>query len=997
MNGFEIRRLSPEERTLRIAQALEQLGAPDAHRAAAPLARLVESTGFAVILEAAISAVARAASPVAAAHTVEDLARRMREVRLDPGAAWTPPALEVVCTLAGASSWAGRVMGNDPALAIELAHELQQGELERTSRLDRVATRLAATPDTPTFDQRLRRLRIRQMLRIALRELRGVSVRQTGRELSDLACTCFEAALAHHRRQLEERYGKPEPPNRCVVIGMGKLGGQELNFSSDVDVLYVYEHDEGQVGDLSPHPFFVKLFERVTSSLRDVTGSGFVFRVDLDLRPEGRKGPLANSLLGLERYYETWGRTWERAAWIRASPVAGDFTLGHEVLDLLRPFVFRRSLDLEQVEALVQMKGRIDREASTRRRRGVDLKLGRGGIRELEFFVQAHQLLFGGRDARLRAPNTLDAIRGLTTAGHITSRTRDQLLAAYDQLRRVEHRVQILDDQQTHRLPADPDVRTRLARSLGYGAVDELDQAVAEPMRIVGEHFDELLGRVEDEDPTPPELRALLDDDAAWEERLEAAHALGARRPEAALAHIDAASRVRGGPLHRNAPLTARRVGERLVRDCLESPDADRALTHLPDLLRALGSHSSYVRELEQASVRRGVAQLLGTSDMLARILVHQPPLIPMVLRPSARRSRSEIESALDFALESAGDDLEAQLNALRRCRREELLRTAVADLGGELTLEAVEDRLSDLAEVILQRVVDLSLAETSERYGHLDDGGLVVVAGGALGAREMSYKSDLDLSAIYDGHGSTRDGHRAPIEASELFTRVVQRVISFLTMPLAGGELYPVDMRLRPSGSQGALVTSLGAFEAYHQTSAQLWERQALVRSRPVYGQPELRARVEAAIHRAAYEGPPPKPAEIRDMRERLAREGGRGRDLEQDLKLGPGGLIELQFVVQFWLLLFGRDHPELRTPRTRDALRALADGGFVESATAELLIRAQDRLRQAQSFRRLVGEDANLAESERTSGELGELTMSLAEARRHIRETYRRVLGAA
>lgn len=995
MNGLEIRRLPRDERAARLAQSLEAKGVVEPARAAEPLARLLDASGFALALPDVLAAVAAAASPTAASFALEDVSKRMVERGLDPTGAWIPAALSILCSLSGASSWASRVLTNDPALLVELAHRSQQGDLERSFRFERLAERLAATSDTDDFDRRLRRFRARHLLRIAARELRGVPVWETAAELADLASTALQAALLHHGRRLEARYGSPEPANRVVIMGMGKLGGRELNFSSDIDVIYAYEHDDGQVGELAPHPFFVKLFERVTASLRNVTEAGFVFRVDLDLRPEGRKGPLANSVLGLERYYETWGRTWERAAWIRARPVAGDLELGHEILARLRPFVFRRSLDLEQVENLIQMKARIDRESGSRPR-GVDLKLGRGGIREAEFFVQAHQLLLGGREPRLRSNNTLEALRALTASGHVSARVREELSAALELLRRVEHRVQMLDDHQTHTIPADAESRARVARSLGFASAAELDRSISAQMKIIQAHFDALLGRVEDEDPTPPALGVLLDDDAPHEARVEAAHGLGARRPEAAVAHIDAAVRVRGGPLHRNAPLSMRRIGERLVRDCFESPDADRALGHLPDLLRGLGAHSSYTRELESPSTRRGVAQLLGTSDMLARILVHQPPLIPIVLRTSQRRTRREMEDAVAFALETSGDDLEAQLDVLRRFKREELLRTAVADLGGELPLSAVDDRLTELAETLLERVVDLAVEEARERYGELEDGGLVIVAGGALGAGEMSYKSDLDLSAVYVGRGQTSGGRRAPVAAAELYTRIVQRVIAFLGMPLASGDLYPVDLRLRPSGRQGALVTSLEAFEAYHAQRSQLWERQALVRSRPVYGAQALRAAVARAIDAGAYDGPPPVAGEIREMRERLGQTARGLPASEDDLKLGPGGLVELQFMVQLWLLMHGRDHAELRTPRTRLALRRLAEAGVIESATAAILIRAHDRLRQALNFRRLVSEDASSLPPERpTSGELGELTMSLAEARRHIRETYRRVLG--
>ncbi len=999
MDGFTTQRLPLVERRRRLTSALAERGAPGADRAAKILASMLDVASFAPFLESVLAAVAQAADPVRAAYALADASVRCREAGLDPTQLWIPQSLNVLVPLAGASAWASRVMVQDPTMAVELGHRLQQGDVDRRLSFVDAVVRLTTNPGPAAdFDRRLRRFRNRQLLRIALRELRGVPVRESAQELSDLADVCMDAALSYHRASLHDRFGTPDPANRCVVLGMGKLGGAELNFSSDVDVIYAYEHDDGHVGDLRPHEFFVRLFERVTASLREVTDSGFVFRVDLDLRPEGRQGPLANSLPSMERYYETWGRTWERSVWLRARPIAGDLDLGIELKRMLRPFVFRRSLDLGQVEALVDMKARIDAEAHRHRKKRLDLKLGTGGIRELEFFVQAHQLLLGGRDPRLQVSNTLEALRSLTAGGHVSSRSRAALEQAYDWLRALEHRVQLVDDQQTHILPTDPEALLSLARSMGLDGPEALITETERHMGEVATHFDELLGRVDDTDPLAPEIDVMLDPDHPPTARLEAAHRAGLTRPEPAIAHLDTSMRIRGSPLHRQAPPSLRRIGLRLVRDCLESPNAGRALAHLPDLLRGLATHTSYVRELERPSVRRGVAQLMGTSDLLANILVSHPPLIPVVLRPTHSRSRAELIRDFDDTLQAHPEDTEGQLSALRKLKREAILTTAVADLGGEMSLEAVDDRLSDLAEVILEEVVRVSAREVEARYGALEDGQLVLVSGGALGAREMSYKSDLDLSALYVGSGSTAGGPRPAISIAEFCTRVVQRAITYLGLTMADGDLYEVDMRLRPSGHQGTLVTSLEGFNAYHERKAQLWERQALVRSRPVTGGPDVRREVAAALSRAAYDKEPPEPAQIRDMRERLARDNDPSRSPAADLKYGAGGLVELQFLVQFLVLRYGHDEPSIRLPRTRDALRALATADIIDARTSQTLSEAGDRLRQAQNFLRLAGDDSAVAPTdESASGELGQSRMSLGDARQYIGEAYRRTLGAA
>ncbi len=1024
MDWHRVSALDPAERTRAVSAHLEAVGLVEAARVAPVFADLLVLPVFEIAATRVVEALAHAGSPRRAILALSDCVENLEASRGDASPLFIDPVLRILVELTGSSARAGRLVAQDPALVIELAAKVKEHEYPSPVDFAASCRRIveASPDDTALFDRRLRRYRNRQMLRIALAELREADVRDTAAQLADLASAAMQAALDHHLPILEAEVGRPEPPCAHVVIGMGKLGGRELNFSSDIDVIYLYEHDEGGAGELTMHQFFVKLFERATASLARITQEGFVFRVDLDLRPEGRQGPLANSLASAERYYETWGRNWERAAWIKARPVAGDAELGARVHAMMRPFVYRRSLDLSSIEDIVAMKAKVDaarKKAAFRgRHRGVDLKLGYGGIREIEFYVQAHQLLYGGHAPSLRRQNTLEALQRLEASGHVSAQKREVLGNAYVFLRTVEHRVQIVEEQQTHRLPADEESRGPIARSLGFDDGAALEAALARHMKDVHETFKTLLGEEREEDTIPAEIDLVLDTAQPEEDRVEALAAIGCVEPHAALANLMTAARPHKSPFHPHASSRNLNVARRLLFECWKSPSVDRAMRHLPDLMRSISNHGSYVEELERPVLARGVARVLGASDLLARILVANPNLLGRVLLVARLPSRAALESALGTRLAAVPvEDIEDRLSVLRALKHEELLRTAIADLAGVLPAQEAPGRLTDLAEVLIAAALDVAVAETTARYGapEDEDAHVAVVAGGTLGAREFGYLADVDLSVIYEGTGKTTGGARDAVTVGEFYTRVVQRLLAFLSMRMRDGSLYPVDMRLRPSGAQGALVVSFENFERYHRRAAQLWERQALLRSRTIAGAKVLRDKVDRTLSAVAYDEPVPADAAelIRTMRGRMTKERkSRRRRLKRpfDLKLDPGGIVDAEFLVQYLQLVHGREHPKVRTTSTREALSALAAAKVLPRRRVRRLIEAYDRLRRLQSWLRVMHDEIldqidldperlrTIALTVGFEGENAEglLARSLERDTTTIGETYRHVLGA-
>jgi [glutamine synthetase] adenylyltransferase / [glutamine synthetase]-adenylyl-L-tyrosine phosphorylase len=879
--------------------------------------------------------------------------------------------LEALVLLAGASRMIPALLARDPVLLRRAARspwlERPRAEADLRRLIARAARQLGPD-DVDGFMRLLRRVRAREVVRISLRDLRRARVREVTGELSALATACLDAAIRFHDRRLRARHGPPaglasrEPGAGFCALAMGKLGARELNFSSDIDLVYVYEHDGETEGERSVTHFayYAKLAELVTEAIAKPTEDGFVFRVDLNLRPDGQNGPIVNSVHAAELYYQTFGRTWERNALVKASPGAGDLAVGEALLRQLDSFVWRRSLDVGVIEEIQAMKARIDARAGAEGKD--DLKLGKGGIREAEFFVSALQLLHAGRDeARtLRERAVLPALDRLVFAGVVRTKDRDELADAYLFLRRAEHRIQMLDGAQTHRLPPAGE-RLWLARAMGYDGEEAFEAVLTAHRDRVARLFEGLLGTGTGAVPLDPDLALLADAQVERERRVEIAARRGLVDPDRVLASIDAMARRRT-PF---SPLGDPAAAVALLADALGTPDPDQAIAHLSDFAAALKNPDPYFRMLaEHRRVARLLLSLFGTSDFLSKRFLRHPELIDMLLREDQvllekdlTTFRREIDERLGHTDPSLPPDdvLERQLGELRRYKNEEVLRIAIHDIAGTIDLASVAHQLTDLAEASLERCLALAEAEAAAK-GVAPPGRLCVIGMGKLGGRELGYHSDLDLIFLYPGSGATA-GH-------ERYPRLAQRLMSFLQMPLREGRLYQIDTRLRPSGNQGALVIGIDGFTRYHtgggEVRSQLWERQALLRARHVAGDggifEEIRETVIVPVVYGKREDRVALAAEIRRMRERMETEVGKESSRGKNPKTGHGGLVDVEFAAQFLQLAHGHDHPEIRTGTTPVALRKLRQAGLVREAEVEALAEGYDFLRRVELRLRIV-----------------------------------------
>jgi glutamate-ammonia-ligase adenylyltransferase len=780
----------------------------------------------------------------------------------------------------------------------------------------------------------LRRLRADELVRIGVRELELGLDTEVGRELSRLADACFDAAIAFHDRELRARYGEPRYTDddgmqriaTLAVIGMGKLGGEELNFSSDVDVIFVYSSDQGEAGSISLHEYFAKLCALVTGALSEVTEEELVFRVDLRLRPEGSSGAIASSLDAMERYYETFGRPWERQAWIKARACAGDRSLGDATIKMLEPFVYPRITSPTIIDDVYDLNRRIKREL-VRGKDGFDLKNGEGGIREIEFFVQALQLIHGGKRPNLRKRGTLVALDALLFAGLVTDDEHDELSRAYRWLRHAEHMLQLEGGLQTQTLPSEAVTREQFAKRLGTRS---LDADLATHTSAVARLFKTLGEAPDDRRDVVAILRGELGEDA----EAAALVGLGFTDVTAARAELARARRRPGSPLSPAAEERAARVGALLFTEIAASADPDQALRALGDLIARRGEAWSIWRLLdEQPAIARLLGSLLGASVYLARTLVDTPELIDLLVelgQTSPTRTTAHVRADLGSRLAQVDrNDPEAVWSTVAEVKAGHVLRVGLADFAGALDPLAVCIELTAIAEACLQEA--LAIVEASMPKV---DGRVAVLALGKLGGRELGYAADLDVVFVYEGDE----------DAVIHFSRLAQRLLGALRQRTPRGRLYEVDTRLRPSGTQGLLVSSLAAWRRYHEHDARLWERQALIKLRPVAGDPALGAEVARLAAETVY-GAPHEPRQVAEaigaMKDRIERELGGGFHKRQgrDLKVDAGGVIDVEFATQYLQLVHGHAHPELRTTGTSPALRAAAALGVAPPSTLELL----------------------------------------------------------
>jgi len=829
-----------------------------------------------------------------------------------------------------------------------------------------------AEPDPEARLVALRRVVWAEKARIALRELLpvelgGGEIETTARELSLLAESSLELALWFAELEIAARYGAPTradgAPSELVVLGMGKLGGLELNAGSDIDLVFVYDTDEGE-SSVSLHEHWTRVARRLVEMLEAPSPDGMLFRVDLRLRPEGSQGPIANSVDATERYYTTWGRLWERAALIRARPAAGSRALGALLeREVFLPFVYRREVDLSLARGLADLVARNRAELSSAPDR--DLKLGQGGIREAEFFVQTLQLVWGGQEPSLRVTGTLQALGRLESRGLVTAREARVIADAYALLRKLEHRVQWSTGVQTHLLPAGEAGMARLARTLRLDDSEKLERELSRLRTAVHALFRSLSpGAIE---KASSRYQAVAAELGAGEGDLLRVAARDYGDDDLAL-HLVALARRPDGLL---GTLTRERfpgLALELLEALGDAPDPEQAARYLRSFFARFVTPAPYVEALaENPRALKRLLTVLGSSVFIGDAILGRPELADVVV--FGEGAISDPALAVDAEIEvhaqglprdaDARERSEAFVGALRIAKQRVMLEVAVADLAGSVGTREATRTLSALAEVELSRAVSHVLGE--------GDTGLAVLSLGKLGGGELGYGSDLDVLFVFDPE-------RAPslLEAPAFFAQRAQRVIRLISEPHVAGRGYELDTRLRPSGSQGMLVTSLESFARYHgltlpgvkpttggpsvQSGGAAWERQTLTRIRFSAGDAALGARAVAVAERAAYEGRPPAAEEIHRMRLRMERELGRERDGRFDLKLGRGGLLDVEFAAQYLQMRHGED-ASVRTPDTALALDALLRGGYLEHHPYEALREGYRFLRRLEQRIHVLG----------------------------------------
>ncbi|BCR03664.1 glutamate-ammonia-ligase adenylyltransferase [Desulfuromonas versatilis] len=868
--------------------------------------------------------------------------------------------------------------------------------------LEELRQRLGEEIALPALKREVRVYKSREILRLGARDLCGLAgLVETTAGLSALAASSLQLAYEVCDRLLRADFGAPlldggeqsEPAEpEFTIFGMGKFGGHELNFSSDIDLIYFYSSERGMTagtptpwgevkGRIHLHQYFCKLSELVTKAIGEATEDGFVFRVDLRLRPEGNSGEMANSIRSAETYYESWGQSWERAAMLKARPVAGSISLGERLLKNLEPFVYRKYLDFGMIEDIKLMKQKIDRSLAREREGELNLKLGSGGIREIEFFIQALQLINAGKNPVLREKNSLKALEVLQREKLIKPEEYRTLREAYIFLRNVEHRIQVVQERQTHNLPTRKSELLALARRCGFADVPAFNQALDKHRGGVAAIYRTLFYTAEQEirEEVRPEVSFLFDAAADPDLVKDLLEEKGFKNPDAA---YDSLLVLRQGAPHSYLTERARRhlerIAPRLMQEILDSPEPDMALLNTERFLamavrRARGTF--YAVLAENREIIKVLVSLFGTSQFLSRIFIQHPEILDSLVSRAYAVSVKDAETMeKDLAdLLSHAENYEDKLEVLRRFRNEEFLRLALNDIHGHTPQGATTAQLSYLADACLKQAVHIAREELIPRFGLpfcRDDqdrehpAHFAIVGMGKLGGMELNYHSDLDIIFVFEGEGETRpvegtDPERFRAQTTqEYFSRLAQRIISVLTLMTREGYVYQIDTRLRPSGNQGPLVTSLPAYERYHQQSAQLWERQALTKARVVYGSQPLSRRIDELNRQIVYQRPVPEGLreEIYRLRGRMESEIARESQEHFNIKTGRGGMVDVEFLAQYLQILHGGERPALRQCNTLTALERLHEEGILDRADFDTLQGGYKFLRRLENKLRLV-----------------------------------------
>lgn len=932
--------------------------------------------------------------------------QRLLDLAPDHGAL-PEPTRQTLLTLFGLSDFVADSLIKQPEL---LGPLLASGDLDQAERWPAyegdLAALLVGVTDEEALKRILRQFRRSRMLVIAWRELLGhAAVEESFIHLTKLAdaliCGARDWLYARQCDELGTPVDGNGDPQPLLILGMGKLGGGELNFSSDIDLIFTFPENGYTVGgrrELANQQFFIKLGQRLINALHQSTVDGQVFRVDMRLRPFGDAGPLAISFAAMEDYYQHHGRNWERYAMVKARVLGPQCEHAQALTELLRPFVFRRYIDFGVIDGLRQMKAMIAAEV---RRKGLEgnIKLGAGGIREVEFIAQALQLIRGGREPALRVRHLPEAIAAIARCSALEGDQCERLLVAYRFLRRVENILQEIGDQQTQTLPTEERDRQRLIASLGFDDWAAFMAHLDEEMAAVHQEFVAVVG---EEKEAPAHLEQLWLD--LWRTELDAAE----------LAHLLAAQVVDPAPLcaallRFKEEYKRRQVGPQgrialdwlmpeLLRLVVASREPARLFERVCTLLTRIFTRSAYLQLLaENPAALRQLVRLCDESNLVSEQLARYPILLDELLDPQHLYHPTPLDQykpqLRQFLLRIPEEDVEQQMEALRQFKQVQLLRIVAADIAGALPLMKVSDHLTWLAEAITEEVVNQAWAQMSERYGVPPEvatsgqRGFAVVAYGKLGGIELGYGSDLDLVFLHGGDPNGQTDGRKPIDSRQFYLRLAQRILHLFSTRTPSGILYEIDMRLRPSGDSGLLVSSLSAYEQYQQNEAWTWEHQALVRARPIYGDDAVVADF-ARIRRdvlAKERDLPTLAREVREMRQKMRDHLLKAGEGEFDLKQSPGGMVDIEFIAQYLVLAHACGEPDALT-RWSDNVRI-----FDECVMAGVLTLEQaEGLKQAYLEIRNLGHRLNLSEISRKVGD-----DQLPQERGHVLAVWQQLLG--
>ena len=878
------------------------------------------------------------------------------------------------------SEWAGRILQREWSWFCE---RLQGNSFSRPPSFGGFKELAVEDPQQfqsiPFFKRQLRRYRNRQMFHILWRQLvEGASPNEALASLSSLADEVIIASIKFATELMAARFGEPQAGSDqspgLLVIGMGKLGGRELNFSSDVDLIFLHQASTETDGPrkISANEFYIRVAREVVGLLDEITEDGFVFRVDTRLRPFGDSGPPVTSFGALELYLQQHGRSWERYAYVKARVIAtpGSAVASRELQEqVIRPFVYRRYLDYGVFESLREMKAMISAEVQ-RRELADNIKLGPGGIREIEFIAQSIQLVRGGSDSRLREQQLQSALPLLVRAHALTDDAVNELLCAYQFLRRLENFIQGIRDAQSHDLPANLADRARLALAMGYADWEALANAVASHRDIVSRHFAAVVFRNDvggDGDEAAALLAARWNSGGTAEEWQELLQRSGlSSATELARIMVDFGNSIPGQQIDAEA---RRRLAQFIPILLINLQHSRKPEIALGRVLRIIGNvvrRSAYIALLnENPPALERLVNLCDSGAYLADTIARYPLLLDELLDPrlySSSLTREDIRLEVAQRLSWQGTaDSEHQIEVLCQYQRATLFRIAVADISNQLPVMKVSDSLTDMAEVMLGEALRIAYRDLVAVHGEpgmeTADGyrtaGFGVVAYGKFAGLELSYKSDLDLVFLHDSRGQNQltNGDK-PLDNSMFFARLARRIVHVLTTQTGSGNLYEIDMRLRPSGHSGLMVTSVEAFERYQEENAWTWEHQALLRSRPVAGSAPIarefeRVRADTLRYRVALDR---LKDDVRTMRQRMRKELDKSDPRKFDLKQGRGGIGDIEFIVQYLALRDARAHPAvIHYPDNIRQLGTLSAAGSLNPATARELqqIYQQYRLR--------------------------------------------------